>query len=514
MKAISEIIAVVLVVMIAVSTIALLWISFNTIFKTIAAKGQPTSSRLGDVLSSCMKIDSVQGNKIYLRNCGSGIITNDTLKVFLDDGSFNFTMTPASIGKSEVATITLFGLWGLSGNIKIRITNPAGQVERYVKAGLPSSTVLALDFDEGEGNIAYDSSGYGNNGDIHAVIRNLVSNPSFENGKQGWGSGSGNWTIVSDVKYHGGYSSRFQDLIGDSNDEEAGTVYIPVTTGQSITVSAYSKGQNIQIGSQPWHYALLIGIWVDSHYQDLGYSHDDVRLGDGTGTWDWKRTYDDFQVPPNAAYYSFDMGLQGSSRGTLWVDAVQVENGNTLTPFRTMPWVSGKSGYAIEFNGIDDYVNVSRSNSLNITGNEITVECWSKFNKVNSEQDLITKSYGSRAYYLWLDDFIPGIEWDMRFMAYNNTQSAMDVADSTTVLQIGKWYHFLGIINKTHIKIYVNGIEKNASRWYGNIHQFDAGAFNIGYYSYYLNGTIDNVRVYNKALTPDETVVLTLGEFT
>jgi hypothetical protein len=69
------------------------------------------------------------------------------------------------INEDETGTISLSGLWNFNlGGHTLRITNPRVVTETPVDAVLPDSTVLDLEFDEGQGNIAYDKSGYGNNG--------------------------------------------------------------------------------------------------------------------------------------------------------------------------------------------------------------------------------------------------------------------------------------------------------------------------------------------------------------
>jgi len=165
MKGVSEFVTVLLILIIAIASILVVWLFYNSMFGSVTMS-EDTSS-LGEALSSCMKIDSARDNKIYLRNCGTGTIRNDSTSVYMDEAPIAFTMTPSSIGKGQVAEIALSGLWGMPlGNHKIRISNKAGEVQRYVKVSLPDSRVLDLEFDEGQGNITYDSSSYGNNGTL------------------------------------------------------------------------------------------------------------------------------------------------------------------------------------------------------------------------------------------------------------------------------------------------------------------------------------------------------------
>lgn len=166
MKAISSVVAVILILLIIMALTATLWIFLSGLFPTITGTGERTINRTVTTLSSCMWIESIGGNKVYLRNCGKGVITNDTLAVYLDDDTSDFTMTPEIVGEEEAGTISM-PIWGIPpGDYKIKITNPQTMIQRTVEAVLPDSTVLALDFDEGSGTDVYDKSGYGNNGEL------------------------------------------------------------------------------------------------------------------------------------------------------------------------------------------------------------------------------------------------------------------------------------------------------------------------------------------------------------
>jgi len=355
MKSISEFVWILLILIVAVVSISVLWLFYHSYFTQITLSEE--TSALGEVLSSCMKIDSVKSNKIYLKNCGSGLIKNDTLNIFIDEESFEFTMTSKSIRKGDIAEITIKDLWGINiGNHKIKIASPSGKVERYVKSTLPDSCVLNLEFEEGEGTIAYDSSVYGNDGTL------------------------------------------------------------------------------LPVGSEP-------------------------------------------------------------------------------------SWVDGKFGKALEFDGVNDLVNVSNSASLELT-DQFTVSAW--FKPARDMINFYTSGYyggigkkaGSEVDYgiFWCDG---AKGWKVEF--YNTTNGRNDMDIGASPAYANNWYHIVGTYNGTHLKLYVNGTEENTRRRYGTIRK-SGEPFEVGHYKTapkpFWNGTIDSVRVYNKALTPDETLVLTLGELT
>jgi hypothetical protein len=76
---------------------------------------------------------------------------------------------------------------------------------------------------------------------------------------------------------------------------------------------------------------------------------------------------------------------------------------------------------------------------------------------------------------------------------------------STTIVNTGNWFHAAATYDGSTVKIYVNGVLESTTARSGTI---TAGAKNIGSSSgggsEYFNGTIDNVKIYNRALSAAE----------
>lgn len=167
MKSVSTIIAIVLIMIILVALVSLFWLFASNLFTSMTQTGTASTTHMTESMSSCMKIESSVQNKIYLRNCGHGLITNNSLNIYLDDDPFGFNMTPSSINDGEIAIIAL-PIWGISiGSHRLKITNPKTELIKIAEASLPTSCVLALDFDEGSGTTTHDSSGNGNDGTLY-----------------------------------------------------------------------------------------------------------------------------------------------------------------------------------------------------------------------------------------------------------------------------------------------------------------------------------------------------------
>ncbi len=164
---------------------------------------------------------------------------------------------------------------------------------------------------------------------------------------------------------------------------------------------------------------------------------------------------------------------------------------------------TGMFGNALAFDGVNDYVSAGNSPSLNIT-DALTIEAWIKFlNLSDGYGTAITKGYtGSSATTPWM--FYPSGTTTFRFYAANSTGGRTNVLLGSS-LSNGVWYHFVGVYNGTHLIPYKNGVAGTSAYLGGNLLSNTGNVF-IGYKwgSRYFNGTIDEVRIYNRALSSDE----------
>lgn len=160
-------------------------------------------------------------------------------------------------------------------------------------------------------------------------------------------------------------------------------------------------------------------------------------------------------------------------------------------------------GYTTElkFDGINDYAEIDDDPSLDIS-NAITVEFWVKPNIQKQEMVVLGKQ---STYQFWCSDN----KW--YFGAYNESgihSSGYSHARSS----INEWTHVLGLFNKNlsseQIQIWINGIKDNTRNYPGSIKNTDK-AFRIGgnllaWGDVYFNGSIKDVRVYNRPLSSTE----------
>jgi len=206
------------------------------------------------------------------------------------------------------------------------------------------------------------------------------------------------------------------------------------------------------------------------------------------------------------AYWEFDEGS-----GTIASDSSG--NGNTGTLMNGPQWVSGVKETALYFDGLNDRVMVPDSPTLKASGNAIAVELWFKpivtFDFNTPALEIIDKGneYG---FYLnighWWDPDVSGkigfkLPVVSEGMAWHCVKTTTDQWNAET------WYHLTGTYDGTNMKIYVNGLLQNSEPLSGDLHS-ESYSLGIGAFGewggYQFHGVIDEVAIYNIALTQEE----------
>jgi len=166
-------------------------------------------------------------------------------------------------------------------------------------------------------------------------------------------------------------------------------------------------------------------------------------------------------------------------------------------------WVGGKVRKALDFDGVDDYVNVS-----NFIGSftQLTIEAWIYPRNYSNYRKIIDfgGDYGGgvgRRFTLQLA--VDGIDVDL-----DGGLSGLAKWFSTPMNQ---WLHLVGTWNGTSfIRLYVNGEIKAENTQSPNITTLSilsSDAHIVGRRITaidYFNGTIDEVKIYNRVLTNEE----------
>jgi hypothetical protein len=216
-------------------------------------------------------------------------------------------------------------------------------------------------------------------------------------------------------------------------------------------------------------------------------------------------------VPSSVAHADITTSLQGwwkldDGSGTTTIDSSG--NGNTGTFVGSPTWIAGHIGTgALSFSGSGQYVKVPSNSSLNAS-TSVTVSGWFKSTNTgwNAIVARITPGPPYPGYWLTTEgtDKLCFIVGSTGFTFYNVCQSSSPYND-------GNWHLAVGVFDGTTQYVYLDGVEvasgtaasgKNISNttsdlWIGNDATTDP-----------MHGSIDDVRMYNRALTATDVAEL------
>ena len=200
-------------------------------------------------------------------------------------------------------------------------------------------------------------------------------------------------------------------------------------------------------------------------------------------------------VPGPVAHWKFDEGA-----GTVALDSSG--NGNDGIFVGDPQWVAGVMGGALEFNG-DDYLDCGNGPSLQIQ-DAITISFW--FNVVafeNTWEGFLAK--GDNSYRVSRG----GGNGDATHMGISGTSAGGGNGwfNGNAIVTGGVWHHFAGTYDGAEGKIYIDGVLDATSPGTGQINISDYNFYigeNAQATGRFLHGILDDVRIYNQALSANE----------
>ncbi len=203
------------------------------------------------------------------------------------------------------------------------------------------------------------------------------------------------------------------------------------------------------------------------------------------------------------AYYNFNGGNLNDSSG---FGNNIVENYATPTTDRF-----GKANNAYLFNGSSCFMRVPNNNTL--TPFNITIEAIFRidgyYSGICRGNEILSKGYPDGAagnYLMRFQDASPcSGSLDTNSVTLLGTSAGIGINSDTSKLHTGKWYQCVYTYDGKKARIYVDSklkIEQNATLTYApNFKDLFIGRNGSTNYPYYFNGAIDEIRIYNRALS-------------
>lgn len=186
---------------------------------------------------------------------------------------------------------------------------------------------------------------------------------------------------------------------------------------------------------------------------------------------------------PGTAYWRFDEG-SGTTAADSWGTNTGTVNGPT--------WVTGKYGNALSFDGTNDYVSVSKA--------DLAVP-WTAAMWVNRTDSTATSAA-----------LISSTNVALKLEQYNNTNKVgftkFGTSDYTFnyTAPTGTWIHLTFVGTSTGVSLYVNGAFQESNTGVINCPMTYIGCGKSS--NDYLKGTLDEVKIFNRALSASEIATL------
>lgn len=184
-------------------------------------------------------------------------------------------------------------------------------------------------------------------------------------------------------------------------------------------------------------------------------------------------------------------------------DVSKYANDGTITD---ASWADGILGKAIEFDADGELITVTHAASLSMT--DLTVALWYKPLGLGHMIDKRTGDSALKGWFLRQDN-----DGQITFELWNGGASAID-ALQTTVFGYGVFHFLVGVFKAgEYMKIYKNGVQvagktSTATGVCNGDSNITIGTHDWSDPANWFDGIIDEVRVYNKALTAEEILAL------
>jgi len=258
-----------------------------------------------------------------------------------------------------------------------------------------------------------------------------------------------------------------------------------------VWIDGVLKGKDLVEQYDPWE---ILSFEVAMGWLTKESYFDDVKVFEVSGT------------PPQnglVGYWNFDEGSGNAA-------ADSSGNGNTGTLINSPVWTDAKNGKALSFDGTTNYVQISDSSSLDMTA-QLTLETWiyprAYVDSTGMVSHIISRCDYSGGHIYVLSMYPNSHKISYSVNPYSGEKSS--IAD----LPLNVWTHLAMTYDGSHICLYVNGELDSSYAQTGPIYTTSnwlaigckpTGPWGgVGTYAYF-NGMIDEVRIYNRALTQQE----------
>ncbi len=240
-------------------------------------------------------------------------------------------------------------------------------------------------------------------------------------------------------------------------------------------------------------------------------SYDDGSEKDITGECEWFADNCNFAgIEPNGLFYC-DMALYINQTCNIYAEYTTDANEVLAAEKEIAILPMCPAGSALTFDGVDDYVDLGSSEILK-PELPVSISCWLNISKMEHAMGVVLLGYTNNRYTgIWMDVFL-----DKKIQISFGNGGSQGVSGRRTfraskVLEEKKWYYVNAIIyDATNMDVYIDGIKYEGEySGSGSNLVYSNGESRLGFglvnnLEYYFNGQIDEVAIFNRALTAEE----------
>ena len=187
-------------------------------------------------------------------------------------------------------------------------------------------------------------------------------------------------------------------------------------------------------------------------------------------------------------------------------------SGNYNGTATNVSYVAGKFDDAGSFNGSNGRIDLPNINNIASSNVSFSVSLWIK--TTSSTYSGVFSDFPFSGF----DGFSLVIEFQTNgtFVIFNRITAAQSYNLTTPVLNDGNWHNLLITNNISTLKqgVYIDGVFYSQITLGSGTKTSSANTIQVGYYNlnstpqYYFNGSIDQVRIFNRAITAAEVTTL------
>jgi hypothetical protein len=172
-------------------------------------------------------------------------------------------------------------------------------------------------------------------------------------------------------------------------------------------------------------------------------------------------------------------------------------------------WTDGICGNALSFDGVNDLVSVPDDSIWTLGSDPFTIALWVKFNEIKYRSPFIGHDEGGGdrdKWIFWFDNL--GHDQPsgpaLRFLGHNAPTSPHDPVYAPWNPNTGQWYHVAVTRSGNTYALYIDGVQVATGTDSNTIPDPNAPLTIGKAEAYFLNGLIDEVAIYSRALTAEE----------